>query len=238
MQSSVVSSDIVLSGIVALGMVQMAWFSVMLVRRGAPVLVIQTAIPALLTVWVLMWPVYVDKSWLVVDFGVFLMLMISSQFNTPFFQHLSIAWSHPSGAEFPQSQLFVALCIAASVFSLMPAFGFAMALCLCVGFPAAYWADILSQRYGLPSLHFSAHPQQSLAGHLLFIALGWLFWTWSFDVYPEFRHQYADGQMIYTAALGASAIAALCRARITGLWNMPITLSSMALIMMASLQPA
>ncbi len=227
-----------------IGMLQMAWFSVMLLRRGASAVVIQQAIPALLTVWVLMWPVYTDARWLGMGLLALLMLaVLATLVKKPFWQHLRVAWGreggeieqsefghselgHPRMALLPQLHLLLALFIAGAWFQAIPEFGFGLALCLGVAFPAAYWVDEISHRYGFLILGFPAHPQQTLAGHLLLIVISTVLLCWSLNVYHG-----TEWQLLLIATLIASTAASFCRALVPGQWNAPAAMLSMGFVM-------
>ncbi len=237
MLTNIAISDVVLSGIVAVGIMQLAWFSVMLVRRGAPPNIIQQAIPPFLTLWVLMWPVYVDMRWLGVGLLVLLVVtVLSCLLKSPFWQHLRVAWESKNvGAEeyddvrlslLPQLHLLIAIFIAGAWFQAIPEFGFGLALCLCVAFPAAYWVDHFSQRYGFLILKFPAHPEQTLAGHLILIAACTVMLCWSLQVYHG-----TDWKLLFIGALVASSIASVSRALVPGQWNAPAAMLSMGVVM-------
>jgi len=245
--NNIAPSDIVLSVMLAFGILQLAWFSVMLVRRGIAASMIQQALPALLTVWVLMWPVYVNSHWL--SLGLITLcvpIVLATWLPTPFWQHLRLAWgeqiieaeqeprvtsspqtaSSPQIAPLPQMHLLIALGIAAAWFQNIPEFGFGLALCLCVAFPAAYWTDYISQRYHFLTLGFPAHPEQTLAGHLIFIIACTMLLCWSLHVYHG-----TDWQSLFIATLIASMAASLCRAVVPGRWNAPAAVLSVGTVM-------
>jgi len=239
MLTNIVLSDIVLSGIVVVGILQMAWFSVMLLRRGAPASVIQQAIPSFLTIWVLMWPVYVDVRWLGMGLLALLTLtVLALMLRSPFWLHLRIAWDaqmptikedmHPRITLLPQLHLLIAIFIAGAWFQAIPEFGFGLGLCLCVAFPAAYWADRFSRRYGFLVLKFPAHPEQTLAGHLVLMVACTILLCWSLHVYHG-----TDWQLLFIAALIASAAASVARALVPGQWNGPAAMISVGLVMWA-----
>ncbi|MDX8406339.1 MAG: hypothetical protein R8K50_09370, partial [Mariprofundus sp.] len=88
------TGDITLNVLFAIGMLQLAWFSVMLLRRGIHASAIQQAILPLITLWILMWPVYSDPRSL--WGGVIALLLpcvLAVSINTPFWQHLRLAWT-------------------------------------------------------------------------------------------------------------------------------------------------
>ncbi|MBL4775011.1 MAG: hypothetical protein JKY87_03005 [Mariprofundus sp.] len=232
-----VMSDVVLSVIVAFGMLQMVWFSVMLVRRGVSPTMIQQAIPPFLAVWVLMWPVYVDVRWLAV--GLFILaipIALAAVVKSPFWQHLRIAWggqdsvskdtTHPHVTLLPQLHLLFSLAVAGAWFQTIPEFGFGLALCLCVAFPAAYWVDYVSQRYGFFVLGFPAHPEQTLAGHLILIVMCTILLCWSLHVYHG-----TDWQLLLIATLIVSIVASACRAIVAKQWNAFVAMLGMGAVM-------
>ncbi len=237
MLANIVISDVVLSGIVVVGILQMAWFSVMLLRRGAPAGLIQQSIPPFLAIWVLMWPVYVDLRWLGMGLLALLSLtVLAIMLKSPFWRHLRIAWDaqiptlkedmHPRITLLPQLHLLIAIFIAGAWFQAIPEFGFGLALCLCVAFPAAFWADHFSKRYGFLILKFPAHPEQTLAGHLVLMIVCTILLCWSLHVYHG-----TDWQLLFIATLIASAAASVARALVPGQWNGPVAMLSVGFVM-------
>jgi len=237
MLTNIVISDVVLSGIIVVGILQMAWFSVMLMRRGAPAAMIQQAIPPFLAIWVLMWPVYIDARWLGVGLLALLALtVLASLLKSPFWLHLNMAWDaqlpnakddmHPRISLLPQLHLLIAIFIAGAWFQAIPEFGFGLALCLCVAFPAAFWADYFSQRYGFLILKFPSHPEQTLAGHLVLMIVCTTLLCWSLHVYHG-----TDWKLLFIAALIASAAASVSRALVPGRWNGPAAMVSVGFVM-------
>jgi len=97
---------------------------------------------------------------------------------------------------------------------------------LCVAFPAAYWVDEISQRYGFLILKFPAHPKQTLASHLLLMMVSTLLLCWSLNVYHG-----TDWQLLFIATLLAASAASACRALVPGQWNAPAAMLSMGLVM-------
>jgi len=237
MISDVAMSDVVLSVMVGLGMLQLAWFSVMLMRRGVTPAMIQQAIPPFLAVWVLMWPVYVDVRWLGVGLLMLLIpIVLAASLKMPFWRHLSIAWGAQSVSSiddayarialFPQLHVLFSLAVAGAWFQVIPEFGFGLALCLCVAFPAAYWVDYVSQRYGFFILGFPAHPEQTLAGHLVLIIMCTILLCWALNVYHG-----TDWQLLLIATLIVSTVASVCRAIVPGRWHVFAAMLSMSGVM-------
>jgi len=238
MSETIATSDLILSILVTLGILQLTWFSVMILRRGAPPVTIQHAIPPLLSIWVLMWPVYIDARWLWSGMAALILpAMLSIMLKAPFWQHLRLTWSsHRMNAELgiyptlpllPLTHLLTALLIAILWFQHIPEFGFGLALCLCLAFPAAYWVDHLGLRKpGFVTLGFPAHPEQTLAGHLVLIATSTALLCWSLHVYHG-----TDWQSLLIATLIASLTASATRALMPGQWNTPAAMLSMGFVM-------
>lgn len=228
MMVNIETSDLVMSLLVSFGVLQLAWFSVMIVRRGAQPEVIQNAIPPLLTIWVLMWPVYIEPHWLWVGvIALFIPGLLAFSYQKTFWQHLRIAWSPQYDSNkptiyskpklLPLGQTITALAIAGLWFQAIPEFGFGLALCICLAFPAAHWVDYLGKvKFGFLKLGFPAHPEQTLAGHLTLIAVSTALLCWSLHVYHG-----TDWQTLFIATLIASMTASVARALIPGQWNVP-----------------
>ena len=227
-----------LSALVAMGVLQLTWFSVMTLRRGAPPRTIQHAITPLLTIWVLMWPVYVDKNWLWGGLAALILsALLASLSNSPFWRQLRTAWSepsenaalkiHPSLQLPPLTHQIAALAIAGLWFTHIPEFGFGLALCLCLAFPAAFWVDHLGTgQTTLLQLRFPAHPEQTLAGHLLLIVCCTALLSWSLHVY----HGTAWTSLLIATLIPAITASAV-RALIPGQWNAPAAMLVMGFVM-------
>ena len=240
MSETIATSDVVLSTLVMLGILQLSWFSVMIFRRGAPPATIQHAMPPLLMIWVLMWPVYMDARWLWSGIAALILpAILSVVLKSPFWQHLRLAWSvqrmdaepgiYPGLPLLPLTHLLTALLITGLWFQHIPEFGFGLALCLCLAFPAAYWMDQLGMglhRHSFIKLGFPAHPEQTLAGHMVLIAISTALLCWSLHVYHG-----TDWQSLLIATLIASLTASATRALIPGQWNAPAAMSSMGFVM-------
>jgi len=95
-----------------------------------------------------------------------------------------------------------------------------------VAFPAAYWTDQVSQRYGFLILGFPAHPKQTLAGHLLLMIVSTVLLCWSLNVYHG-----TDWQLLLIATLIASAAISVCRALVPGQWHAAAAMLSAGFVM-------
>ncbi len=239
MAETITTSDLVLSMLVLFGILQLAWFSVMLLRRGVPSSAILHAIPPLLTVWVLMWPVYSDARWLWSGLGILALLAAAAALlKSPFWQHLNIAWTWKPDAEdlgmdiyfrpklLPLTQAFTSIFIAALWFQTIPEFGFGLALCFCLAFPLASQVDRVKNRFGFRTLGFPAHPEQTLAGHLILIAACTFLLCWSLNVYHG-----TDWKVLFIATLIAAMTTSATRALVPGRWNAPAAMLSTGAVM-------
>jgi len=229
-------TDSTLNALVAVGVLQLAWLSVMLFRRGIRPANIQHALTPMLTIWVLMWPVYTDARWLWLGLAGFAVpSLFACLLPFPFWQHLRVVWTAPAMDSRirnnidlpPLTHLITAIFIAGAWFQTIPEFGFGLALCLSLAFPAAHWVDQLSRRK-FKTLGFPAHPEQTLAGHLALILACTGLLCWSLNVYHG-----TDWQALFIATLIAGMAASATRALIPGQWNAPAAMLSMGFVMWA-----
>jgi len=232
------TGDIVLNVLLAIGMMQLAWFSVILIRRNVPPSAIQHAMLPPLAIWVLMWPVYSDNRSLWAGLIALILLpVLAASLSAPFWRHLRLAWTARSldmelkiyqGIQLPPlTHLILSLLIAIIWFRNIPEFGFGLALCLCLAFPAAYWVDHLGQRTPrLLKLGFPAHPEQTLVGHLVLIIISIIVLCWSLHVYHG-----TDWQALFIATLITALTASATRALIPGQWYEPAAMLSMGFVM-------
>jgi len=238
MFNSISTPDFTINLMLLLGTFQLAWFSVMFFRRGIAPDTIQISIIPLFSLWVLMWPVYSESSSL---WPGFLALIIPStlavSLHTPFWQQLRIGWTNQTSNQSitlyrevslpPLAHFIVALMIAGFWFRYIPEFGFGLALCLCLAFPAAQWADRLAAH--LPRMlkpGFPAHPDQTLAGHLILIISIIVILSWSLHVYHG-----TDWKALFIATLITGLTASATRALIPGQWITPAAMLSMGFVM-------
>ncbi|HKI61663.1 MAG TPA: hypothetical protein VKA31_05155 [Mariprofundaceae bacterium] len=224
-------SDIIFSILLLFGLMQLAWFSVMLHRRGLSGSVIQHTLPPMLAIWVLMWPVYVDSRWLWLGVGLFILLTLLARFlPQPFWKRLRLAWTpvtddptfENTSNLSPMFHFSLALLIAGVWFQSIPEFGFGLALSLCLAMPLAHWLD----RMGHLILGFPAHPEQTLAGHVAFIITAALLLCWALHTYHG-----TPWQPLLIATLIAAMVGSASRAIIPGEWYRPFAMLSMGLTM-------
>jgi len=233
MPENLTSSDFVLNALLLFGVIQLAWFSVMLLRRGAPPETIQHAIPSLLSIWILMWPVYTHGRWLWPGIVILCLFSLAAvTLKKPFWQHLRIAWSpkaNEDGIDIyyrpslpPLTHTIAALTVAALWFQTIPEFGFGLALCFCLAFPAAYWIDQLCiLKFNSRKLGFPAHPDQTLAGQLVLIISCTALLCWGLHVYHG-----TDWRALIIATLIAAMAASATRAVVPGGWNIPAAMAT------------
>jgi len=231
-------SDLVLSALVVLGVLQLTWFSVMFLRRGMPPESIQYAIPPLLTIWVLMWPVYVDARWLWIGMAALMFPpVLSCLLTSPFWQQLRTAWStqtidpelrmYPVLPLPPMTHFLTALFITGVWFQHIPEFGFGLALCLCLVFRSVDLIDQLAvNKFSFLKLGFPAHPEQTLASHLVLIVMCTILLCWSLHVFHG-----TDWQALLIATLITALTASATRALVPGQWNAPAAMLSMGFVM-------
>ena len=236
MLSNIAMTDSTLSALVAVGVFQLTLFSVMLFRRGIQPANIQHALTPMLTIWVLMWPVYADARWLWVGLAGFAVPgLFAYLLRFPFWQHLRMVWTPPpfepqirSNIDLPPlTHLITAIFIAGAWFQTIPEFGFGLALCLSLAFPAAHWVDQLG-RNTFRKLGFPAHPDQTLAGHIALILACTGLLCWSLNVYHG-----TDWKALFIATLIAGMAASATRALIPGQWNTPAAMLTMGFVMWA-----
>jgi len=238
MFSNMASSDIIISAMAIIGLMQAVWLSVMLLRRGFAPQTIQQVLLPMLAIWILFWPVYIDKRWLWVPLIILaLTCILAYALRTIFWQQLTIAWQ-PERADKIQSDqqqamlppllpLQFALAIAGLWFQYIPEFGFGLALCLCIAFPIADAVDRFGgTQLGFVHLGFPAHPLQTLGGHLLLISLATVILCWALHVYHG-----TAWQSLFIATLITGLVASGTRAIIPGQWNLPASMVSMGLVM-------
>jgi ABC-type xylose transport system permease subunit len=234
MFSNITMADPILSALVAVGAFQMAWLSVMLFRRGIHPTNIQYALTPMLTIWVLMWPVYTDARWLWVGLvGFAVPSLFACVLKLLFWQHLRVIWTAPAldspirdNIDLPPlTHLIIAILIAGAWFQAIPEFGFGLALCLSLAFPAVHWVDQFG-RDKFRKLGFPTHPEQTLAGHLtlIFICTGLL--CWSLNVYHG-----TNWQTLFIATLITGMAASATHALTPGQWNTPAAMLSMGFVM-------
>ncbi len=205
--------DVIITVLFAMGLAQLVWLSVMLLRRNVPPTTITASLPPLLSIWVLLWPLYEHPVWVwagIMLLGLPVLLTYGSRHL--FWQHLRIAWSG-AGPEknedgqrphmWPFVSLMASLAIAAAFFQRAPEFGLGIALATSLAFPAASLLD----RTGHLKLGFPLHPDQTLIGHIGLVFSVAMICTWSIHIYHG-----TGWQRLLIATLIAGMAASVIRA--------------------------
>ncbi|MCF7822132.1 MAG: hypothetical protein K9M17_06815 [Mariprofundaceae bacterium] len=201
--------DIIITALFFTGLAQLAWFSVMLLRRNVPPAALSASLPPMISIWVLLWPLYEHPLWIWAGI-ILLALPLIPVFTagTPFLQHLRIAWSGVFHEEepprmWPLLSLIAALAVAAGFFQRLPEFGLGIGLTICLAFPVA---DLLD-RSGHVQLGFPQHPEQTLVGHIGLLISTTLLCGWSIHLYHG-----VEWQRLFIAMLLVGISASLSRA--------------------------
>jgi hypothetical protein len=206
------SIDIIITVLFAIGIAQLAWLSVVLLRRRLPPESISMSISPMIAIWVLLWPLYEAPAsiWIgIIVMGMPILIAYSS--NHIFSQHLRIAWSGPIQREvqegelphmWPAVALITAIAIAAAFFQRAPEFGLGIGLSACLAFPAASLLDRIKHF----NLGFPLHPEQTLIGHIGLIIAVSVICMWSIHIYHGI-----EWQRLLIATLIAGMIASVIR---------------------------
>jgi len=204
-----------------LGLGQVLWLSSMLLRRSIASHTLWQAIPPLLCIWVLLWPVYQDSwtIWLPI-FTLSLTMLWVYLIPKPFCISIQYIWGKPY--PLPMLSLMVSISIALLFFQSIPEFGFALGLIACLAFPLA---DLLDRLPNQP-LGFPFHPKQTLLGHLGLLITSTFLCSWSIHLYHPM-----DWQLLIMATLIAAMAASLVRALCPKYWNLPLSILAMGWIL-------
>lgn len=222
-------SDLVITGLFAVGWLQLMWLTVVLLRKGIAPSTIRQVIYPLCGIWSLLWPAYENPLWISIGLALLpITALLAWQYSSqPFWRHLRMAWSEPiEGGKpprmLPLASLLIAMAVAAWVFQRIPEFGLGLALSIFFAFPLADMLD----RSGQIKLGFPLHPQQTLPGHLALIMAVGIMAGWGLHLYHglDWRH-------ILTATLLAGMAASLFRALTPQHWNLPIATIGMATVL-------
>lgn len=201
--------DIMITALFFVGLGQLTWLSVMLLRRNIPSATLSASLPPMVSIWVLFWPLYEHPVWLWAGIMLLaLLLLLAFIVNTPFWQHLRIAWSgtfyeEESPQMWPLLLLIAALAVATAFFQRLPEFGLGIGLAACLAFPAA---DLLDRsRY--MQLGFPRHPEQTLVGHIGLLFSTAILCGWAIHLYHG-----VEWQRLFIATLLVGTTASVSRA--------------------------
>ncbi|MDT8375614.1 MAG: hypothetical protein RQ867_02625 [Mariprofundaceae bacterium] len=218
--------DIMVTALFFIGLSQLALLSVMMLRRNIAPDTLSASLPPLISIWVLLWPVYEQPVWLwagIVLSG--LPLLLAFTVNTPFWQHLRIAWSgtvyeDETPRMWPLLSLITALAVAAAFFQRAPEFGLGIGLAVCLAFPAA---ELLDRGNTMP-LGFPQHPEQTLIGHVGLVFSTALLCGWAIHLYHGI-----EWQRLFIATLLVGITASVIRAFLPTRFILPLAALGMGI---------
>ncbi|MDX8394864.1 MAG: hypothetical protein R8K22_00445 [Mariprofundaceae bacterium] len=215
---------IVINILLAIGIIQLMWLSVMLFRRGIVPSTIWQSILPLISLWVLIWPVYEEPQYLWIGIIILgLPILPTYVSKRAFWSHLRRAWSSPTPADssphmWPLISLLMALTFTITLFQHTPEFGLGIALSLTLAFPFATLLDRMQKL----KLGFPLHPKQTLFGHLGFIIAIALLCGWSINLYHGL-----PWQQLFIATTLAGMSASLIRAITPQTLHLPLAATAM-----------
>ena len=219
--------DIIMTILLAVGLIQIAWLSVMFARKGIAAATITATLPPLIAIWVLLWPLYESPGTIwagVIILGLPTLLVYG--LSNPFWQQLRVAWSGPAKASeeqplphmWPYISMLSAIAIATAFFQRAPEFGLGIGLAACLAFPAAAILDKLNYM----KLGFPIHPEQTLVGHIVLIIGVSTICMWSIHIYHGI-----EWQRLLIATLIAGMIASVVRGFSPTMLTLPLATLAM-----------
>ncbi|MDQ6973392.1 MAG: hypothetical protein Q9M10_00795, partial [Mariprofundaceae bacterium] len=151
-----ISANTFINILFIIGLGQVLWLSSMLLRRGFERDTLWQATAPLLSIWVLIWPVYhiTWSIWLPI-YALSIILLLIYTIPQPFCLSIQVIWGKPY--PLPMLSLIISLSSAMAFFQSIPEFGFALALTICFAFPMADLLDRIPNQ----TLGFPFHPQQT-----------------------------------------------------------------------------
>jgi len=219
------TTDILLTSLFAIGLFQVVWLSVVLIRKGFAPSVVRFSLLPLLSIWVLIWPAYTQGLWLMSGFALFLLPIIFAwRSNKAFARHIKLCWhTTPETQRQPAPWLVYlsSLFIAAILFYQAPELGLGVALSVCLAWPAAELLDKAGK--GL-LLGFALHPNQTLFGHIILVLGASLICAWGLQLYHG-----VVWYQFFIATLMAGFVASAIRGLTPIGWNMPLAFLGMSL---------
>lgn len=219
------NGDMLLSGLFAVGLFQLLWLSVVLVRKGFAPSVVRLSLLPLFAVWVLVWPAYTDEKWLLLHFILFaLPAAYASVSQGHFARHLKLCWHTVSDKWVqppPWIMFLTSLLIAAILFYHAPELGFGVGLSVCLAWSVANLFDQLALG---PKLGLAINPNQTLWGHIAWVMSASLIGAWGLQLLHG-----VDWRQFFIATLAAALVASAIRATVAAGWNMPIAILGMSI---------
>ncbi len=221
------NGDILLTLLFIIGLFQLFWLSVVLVRKGISPSLVRLSMVILLSIWVLIWPAYDNANLVLFSLSLVIVpLLFSLQRGNSFARHLRLAWHTPAlnhKQPAPWLMILLSLLIGATLFSLAPELGFGLSLSFCLAWSAATLIDKTGRglRLGLKN-----NLQQTLAGHLALVLTSSLICAWSLQLYHS-----TDWTQFFIATLIVGLAGSLVRALIRSEWNMPLSVLAMSFVL-------
>ncbi len=220
----ITQGDLLLTALFAVGLFQLLWLSVVLVRKGFAPSTVRTATLPLLSVWILLWPAYDHVTMPLYSIALLCIpLILAWRGHVAFARHLKLVWHTlpPSVHQpFPWLVLLITLLICAQLFALAPELGFGLALSFTL---AWQFSDVIDNIGKGSRLGFAANPKQTLASHLLFVLATGLLCAWALQLYHGMAwHAF----LIATLVVGL--LGSIIRALVATGWNMPLAYAAMA----------
>lgn len=205
--------DIIITVLFAIGVFQLIWFSVVLLRKRIPPTIITASLPPFVSIWMLLWPLYEHPIWLWAGIALLISPIFPAYISKHlFWQHLRISWADPLAGKqqnehLPHMWYFISwvtsLAIAAAFFQRTPEFGLGIGLAASLAFPVASLLDRIKHL----KLGFPLHPEQTLIGHIGLIFSVSILCTWSIHIYHGI-----EWQRLLIATLIAGMAASIIRA--------------------------
>ena len=206
--------DTLLTFILLIGLIQLAWFSAMLHMRGIGPGTITAAVPPLLAIWVLCWPLYANPEATLAGIAIIaLALLTCGKMDAYWMRALRSSWSVAPHGLWPLGLFAAGLAIACAWFILVPPVGFGVGLSLCLATSAA---NMLDMAYKLRAKS-ETNQEQTWPGHVAFIAITALACAWAMQVYAKIG--LADFLGVTTLAAIATAVARMLAPKI---WHPPL----------------
>jgi len=199
------SQDLWITISLSIFIIQYVIMSLMLFKRGVASEYLVTCASPILCIWVIVWPIYHQSTLIPYSIALIALPLVAAQWPYPLTQQLKRSWSGSEFGFLPMITMVLNLGMAAILFTIEPAFGFAIALSLCLGVSAANLVDKLKRT----PLLLPFNPHQTLWGHLVLILLTTILCSWSLHIYfsvPQFMTWPVAGLAALAASLGRAII--------------------------------
>jgi len=217
-----IAQDLWITLLLIIFIMQYVIMSSMLYKRGIAAESIVACASPVLCIWVLFWPVYQNSLFIPYSMVFIALPLVAAQWPYAFMQQLKRSWTIADFGFLGIITLVLNLSIATLLFLIEPAFGFSIALCLCLASSTANMLD--KQQYGRLFLAFN--PQQTFLGHLSLIIMVSVLCSWSLHIYFSVP-QMATWPIAVLTGLAAS----LGRALAPHVWSNTGMLTGMAMLL-------